>query len=373
MWLALAAIVVLTIVGEFAYAFAPHVDDMARLLAGGRALLSGQPPGGLLSVYPPSSAVQYLPLALLPVGVAELLTRLATASILVWMVMTFGRDDAGRIEPWSFVLLVSPPAINAVRLDQFNAALTLLALIVAWRLLRSGRPLLAGLVAGIAMTRPLNAIPVGMGLTGGAGPGQRMRLLVGGTAFVGMTLALAFAWDTQVFRDIVTTGEHRSLVGIVGYLRSEFGIVGVGVWLGVVALLCWIVSNGLRDRPRDAFVVVLAVSTIAVHLGGPYVAIFAIPAVARLAATLSPWWAVTTTLVYAALLVVASSLTSGWVIHGDMVVALVLAPMAFGAATVSLVFGGNRLSERVRTKMPRRAAMSEAEDSRIALREGNVA
>jgi Glycosyltransferase family 87 len=373
LWLALAAIGLLTVVGEIAYVFAPHVDDMARLLGGGRAFLAGQPPGHVLAVYPPSSVVQYLPLALLPVGVAQLVTRLATASILVWMVTIFGRNDDGRIEPWSLVLLVSPPAINAVRLDQFNAALALLALIVAWRLLVSGRPLLAGLVAGIAMTRPLNALPVGMGLTGGARRGQRWRLLVGATAFVGMTLAVAFVWDPHLFRDIVSTSEHRSLVGIVGYLRSEFGIVGVGVWLGVVALLCWIVSNGLRDRPRDAFVVVLALSTIAVHLGGPYVAIFALPAVARLAATVSPWWAVTTTMGYAALLVAASPLTSGWVTHSDIVFAFVLAPLALAAATVWLVYGRNRLPERALTEGRRRGALSGAEDGRVALREGSIA
>jgi Glycosyltransferase family 87 len=352
LWPALAAICVLTIVGEIAYAIAPHVQDMARLLGGGRAMLSGQPPGGLLAAYPPSSVVQYLPLAMLPVGVAEFLTRLATACILIWMVASFGRDDDGRIEPWSLVLLVSPPAINAVRLDQFNAALALLALILAWRLLRSGRPLLAGLVAGIAATRPLNAIPVGLGLIGAAGRGQRLRLLAGGTAFVGMTLAASFAWDPNLFRDIVTTSEHRSLVGVVGFMRTEFGVLGVCVWLVVVGMLCMTLSNGLRDRPRDAFVLVLAVSTFAVHLGGPYAAIFALPAVARLAATVSPWWAVATTLGYASLVTVASPLTSAWGMHTDVVLALVIAPLAFAAASVSLVYTRKRVPERALTLAP---------------------
>jgi Glycosyltransferase family 87 len=343
---------VLTIVGQIAYAIAPHVEDMARLLGGGRAMLSGQPPGGLLAVYPPSSVVQYLPLAMLPVGVAEFLTRVATACILIWMVASFGRDDDGRIEPWALVLLVSPPAINAVRLDQFNAALALLVLIVAWRLLRSGRPLLAGLVAGVAATRPLNAIPVGLGLIGAAGRGQRLRLLAGGTAFVGITLAASFAWDPNLFRDIVTTSEHRSLVGVVGFMRTEFGVVGVCVWLVVVGILCTTLSNGLRDRPRDAFVLVLAVSTFAVHLGGPYAAIFVLPAVARLAATVSPWWAVATTLGYASLVTVASPLTLAWAMHTDVVFALVMAPLAFAAASVSLVYGRRQVPERALTLAP---------------------
>jgi hypothetical protein len=346
---------------------------MARLLGGGRALLSGEPPGRLLAIYPPSSVVQYLPLAMLPVGVAEFLTRLATACILVWMVASFGRDDDGRIEPWSLVLLVSPPAINAVRLDQFNAALALLALIVAWHLLRSGRPLLAGLVAGIAATRPFTAIPVGLGLIGAAGRGQRVRLLAGGTAFVGMTLAAAFVWDPNLFRDIVSTSEHRSLVGPVGFVRTEFGIVGVCVWLGLVGLLCMTLSNGFRDRPRDAFVVVLAVSTFAVHLGGPYVAIFALPAVARLAATVSPWWAVATTLGYASLVTVASPLTSAWALHGDVVFALVMAPLAFAAAATWLVYQRRRLPERALTLAPYPLLASASEDSRFALGDGVVA
>jgi Glycosyltransferase family 87 len=358
LWVALAAICVLSVVGEIAYAFGPHIDDMARLLGGGRELLSGQPPGYLLAAYPPSSVVQYLPLALLPIGLAEFLTRLATAGILCWMVAAFGRDDDGRIEPWSLVLLVSPPAINAVRLDQFNAALALLALIVAWRLLQSGRPVLAGLVAGVAMTRPLNAIPIGVGLTGAAGRGQTARLLVGGTAFVGMTLAVAFAWDGNLFRDILTTSEHRSLVGVVGFMRSEFGVAGVTVWLAVVALLCWSVAKGLRDRPRDAFVVVLAVSTVAVHLGGPYVAIFVLPALARLAATVSPWWAVAPTVAYAALLAAASTLTASWVFHGEIAVALVLAPLAFAGAAVWLVYARTPLPERALARATRQAALS---------------
>jgi Glycosyltransferase family 87 len=373
LWPALAAICVLTIVGEIAYAIGPHVEDMARLLGGGRALLSGQPPGRLLAVYPPSSVVQYLPLAMLPIGVAEFLTRLATACILVWMVASFGRDDDGRIEPWALVLLVSPPAINAVRLDQFNAALALFALIVAWRLLRSGRPLLAGLVAGIAATRPLNALPVGLGLIGAAGRGQRLRLLAGSTAFVGMTLAASFAWDPNLFRDIVTTSEHRSLVGVVGFMRTEFGVIGVCVWLVIVGMLCMTLSNGLRDRPRDAFVLVLAVSTFAVHLGGPYAALFALPAVARLAATVSPWWAVATTLGYATLVTVASPLTLAWAIHGDVVFALVLAPLGFAAASVSLVYGRMRVPERALTLAPQPLLVSVSEDGRFALGDGVVA
>jgi len=343
---------------------------MARLLGGGRALLSGQPPPGrLLAVYPPSSVVQYLPLAMLPVGVAEFLTRLATACILVWMVASFGRDDDGRIEPWSLVLLVSPPAINAVRLDQFNAALALFALIVAWHLLRSGRPLLAGLVAGIAATRPLSAVPIGLGLIGAAGRGQRVRLLAGGMAFVGMTLAAGVAWDPNLFRDIVTTSEHRSLVGLVGFMRTEFGMVGVCVWLALVGLLCMTLSNGLRDRPRDAFVLVLAVSTFAVHLGGPYAAIFVLPALARLAATVSPWWAVATTLSYAALVTLASPLTLAWAIHGDVVFALVMAPLAFAAAATWLVYQRRRLPERALSMAPHPLLARAAEDNRFAVGE----
>lgn len=318
---------------------------MARLVRGGQALLSGQPPGDVLAVYPPSSVVQYVPLSLLPGSLAGVLTRLGCVVILVWTVQTFGRSPEGRLQPWSLALLISPPAIDLVRIDQFNTALALLALVLAWRFLRNGRPLLAGLIAGIAMTRPLNAIPAGIALTGGRTRRQALGLLLGGLAFVGMTVVVACMWDGNMLHDVLTTGAHRPLVGIVGVVRSAFGIVGVAVMLAVVATLCWIVSAARRDRPLDAFVVALAISGLAVHVGGPYVAVFALPGLARLAATASPWWAVSTAFVYSALLA-AVPLTSGWASGWAVQLAFTLTPLVLAWLPLWLLYRPRSAAER---------------------------
>lgn len=337
LWLALAAALLLTAVAQAETTMGSHINDMARLLGGAQALLGGRPPGAVLAAYPASSVVQYVPLSLLPVDMSAVLTRLASALILVWAVVTFGRRLTGRWEPWSLALLLSPPAIDVVRLNQFNTAVALLTLIVGWRLLRSGRPLLGGLVAGLAMTRPFNALPAGAGLAGTAGGSKAARLLLGSLACFGTTVLVAIAWDHNFVHDLVATSAQRPLVGLAGTIRANFGLAGVFVMLAATTMLCWVIAAGRRDRPLDAFLASLALSGLIVHVGGPYVAVFALPGLARLAATTSRWWAVGATLAYAALQA-AVPLTSGLALHGDVTLAFVLAPLALAAVPLALMY-----------------------------------
>ena len=333
----LAAACVATLLAVVVVPVAAHVDDMRRLLHGARSLADGNPPGDLLAAYPPSSAVQYLPLALLPSALTEVLLRVASAAILAWVVVLFGRDDSGRLQPWSLVLLISPPAIELIRIDQFNTALALLTLVVAYRLLRSEKRLLAGLVAGLSMSRPLGAVPVIAGLFRGEGRRHALGFGIGVLIFVGMTLGVAFVWDHNLVHDILVAGIRRPLVGLVGVMRFEFGLVGVLVLLTMVGVLCYMIAAARRDRPRDAFVVILAVSCIGVHFGGPYVAVFALPGLARLAAVASPWWAVGTTLVYAALLDVAS-LTTDLGSSQGIGLAVIFAPLMVAVLPLWLLY-----------------------------------
>lgn len=67
-------------------------------------------------------------------------------------------------------------------------------------------------------------------------------------------------------------------------------------------------------------------------------------------------WAGATTLGYASLVTVASPLTLAWAIHDDVVFALVLAPLAFAAAAVSLVYGRRQLRERSLILAPHRCS-----------------
>ena len=337
LWLALAITLVLTEAGQLTALMGPHVNDMTRLLDGGRALLSGGPPGAVLAAYPPSSVVQFAPLALLPADVAAVLTRIACALILAWMVVTFGRSTTGRFAPWSLVLLLSPPAVELVRIDQFNTALSLLAVILAWRLLRAGRPVLAGLVGGLAMTRPFNAVPAGAGLAGTVGGSRAWRLLLGCAACFGTTVVVAMAWDHSFVSDVLRTGAQRPMVGLAGTIRSYFGVTGVFVMLCATTMLCWVISADRRHRPLDAFLVCLALSGLIVHVGGPYVAVFALPGLARLTAVLSPWWSVGFTVAYAALLA-AVTLTSGWAVNADLTLVFTLAPLVVAVVPLALMY-----------------------------------
>lgn len=300
LWVAAGAILAVTVVGQLLVPFAQHAEDMRRLLAGASSLISGRPPGELLLVYPASSAVQYVPLAILPRGVTEIVLRIACAAMLAWIVAGFARDDRGRVQPWALLLLVSPPVLDLIRLDQFNTALALFTLVIANGLLSSRRPLLAGLAAGVSMSRPFAAAPVIAGMVGGAHRGA-VRMAVGTVVFVGMTVGVAFAWDPSLLHDIAATGSHRPLVGPIGLIRADFGLSGVIVTLAVISILCALINRARTERPVDAFAATLAISCLGVHLGGPYVAVFALPGLARLAATVSPRWAVGTTLAYAAL------------------------------------------------------------------------
>ena len=337
LWLALGATFLATLLGLLVMPVAPHIDDMARLLRGAHSLVAGQAPGDLLAAYPPSSAVQYVPLALLPPGVTEVLLRCASAAILVWVVVAFGRDKRGRLQPWSLVLLISPPAIQLVRIDQFNTALALLTLVVAYRLLHSRKRFLAGLVAGISMSRPLGAVPVIFGLFRGEDRRHALGFGLGILLFFGMTLGVAFAWDHNLVHDILVASHRRPLVGLVGVMRFEFGLTGVLVLMAMVGVLCYMISTARRDRPLDAFVVILAISCVGVHFGGPYVAVFALPGLARLTALVSPWWAVITTLAYAALLDVASQ-TAAWGLHPSVQLAFIFAPLLVALLPLWLLY-----------------------------------
>jgi len=359
LWVVLAAACVATLLAAVVVPVAPHVDDMRRLLSGARSLVEGKPPGDLLAAYPPSSAVQYLPLALLPSGLTEVLLRVASAAILVWVVVTFGRDDSGRLHPWSLVLLISPPAIELVRIDQFNTALALLTLVVAYRLIHSEKRFLAGLVAGVSMSRPLGAVPVIAGLFRGEGRRHALGFGLGVLIFVGMTLGVAFVWDHNLVHDILVAGVRRPLVGLVGVMRFEFGLVGVLVLLTMVGVLCNMIAAARRDRPRDAFVVILAISCIGVHFGGPYVAVFALPGLARLTAVASPWWAVGTTFVYAALLDVAS-LTTEFGSGQGISLAVIFAPLMVAVLPLWLLYRPLGATERTLTPELTLPAAAEA-------------
>lgn len=337
LWAAVVAIVLLTVVGQVLLPFAPRVDDMNRLLTGAHSLVIGRPPGDLLSVYPATAAVQYVPLGLLPRDAVEVGLRIACVALLAWIVVAFGRGDGGRLRPWSLVLLLSPPVIDAVRIDQFNTVLALCALVVANRLLASRRSLIAGLVAGVAMARPFASAPVIAGVLGGTGGRARLRMAAGAAAVVGLTVGVAFAWDHSLIHDIAATSGKRWLQGPIALIRSDFGVSGLIVALAVTGILCALVTRAGSNRPLDAFVATLAISCIGVHLGGPYVAVFTLPGLARLAATVSPWWSVATTLGYAAL--TAASVPAATAVLGQVPqVAFILAPLLLAFLPLWLLY-----------------------------------
>src|SRR5207244_1582751 len=85
--------------------------------------------------------------------------------------------------------------------------------LAAYRLSHAGKRFLAGLVAGVSMSRPLGAVAVIAGLFRGEGRRHALGFGLGVLIFVGMTLGVAFVWDHNLVHDILVAGVRRPLVG----------------------------------------------------------------------------------------------------------------------------------------------------------------
>ncbi len=198
-----------------------------------------------------------------------------------------GIGRGGTAPLWIWALLLSAPALQLIYIDQFNTALALLSVSLVVPLMDRGRPGWLGALSAFALVaKPFCALPLFPGLACLRHPrGRVIAILAATMAWLGAVTLLAWAWDPSVVTDLFRALARRPLVGIPGLSRDLFGSPGVVALLAVWAGFEMLVATRLKHHgsPADVAAVLVALSVIPLHLGGPYVAVLTLPAMGRLA------------------------------------------------------------------------------------------
>jgi arabinofuranan 3-O-arabinosyltransferase len=145
--------------GYLAPLAATHAGGAAALVAAGRE--SWQPIkqqlGGAL--YPPINAYLYAPLGLLPPRLAYRLMQTFDLALLFAIAVLVQRISGGRVwwEVAAILLMGFPGFSGAFNLAQ-NTLFSVFLLVLGWRQLQVGRPVLAGVVWGLMAFKPVWAV-----------------------------------------------------------------------------------------------------------------------------------------------------------------------------------------------------------------------
>ncbi len=262
--------------------------DSHNILAGARALLHRLPPTSAnLLIYPSTVYVIYIPLGLLPVGMVQPLTQAACLVAVGFSLRLWGSAEDGKAPMWIWALLLSAPALQLIYIDQFNTAMALLSVSAVIPLMDRGRLGWLGALSAFALiAKPFCALPLLPGLACLRHRRGRVIGIIAATmGCLGAVSLLAWAWDPSSLAHIFSALARRPLVGIPGLSRDLFGSPGVVGLLAVWAGFEMLVARRLAGHasPTDVAAVLVALSVIPLHLGGPYVAVLTFPAVARLA------------------------------------------------------------------------------------------
>lgn len=263
--------------------------DLGVYLGPARALFHGRPPTPADFVnYPATTFVIYVPLVLLPDWLVGPLTQIGSLALIAWVVSAWGRVDGKRPSPWIAALLLSPPALELVYIDQMNTAIALASLSASIFLVtRSHRAVPGVLVAVTTLCRPMNAV-VAIPLLAFLHRRQRSlwKVMVWGAATFAAAALVAWSWDRSLGAVLFGFSEHYHLIGVGGCVRDLWGNSGF------IALLAALVAGGILmvrglETSRSAAniaAIILAVSVIPVELAGPYTAVYVLPLLIRLAA-----------------------------------------------------------------------------------------
>jgi hypothetical protein len=245
---------------------------------------------GISNAWPPPHEVLFSPFALLSHDVAHIVSMVACAMLMVFVVVLWSRDHltGGRAarSRVAWPILLSAPVLGVVWIDQLQAAVGLAALSVAIWAQRRDRWWLVGIAASIGMIRLLNAIPILCILlyVGWRKPRQLGIALGAAAAVMAPLLAVSYLWDHTFITDYIAgitaypfNGPPKAIVNSVG----PWGI-GVLVLIGCAAAL-WLVRRD-AGRPLDPGRAALGMAlTVALApVGGLYPAIFVLPALIRL-------------------------------------------------------------------------------------------
>jgi glycosyl transferase family 87 len=247
-----------------------------------RGLLGGAGAGfyaiGRANAYPLPYELLFVPIGLLNAPAVSIVGRLATL-----VLIGAGLGLWCRNQRWGLAAaLLSLPAAEAVMSDHLMSAVGLFALSLAVWAHRHNRWALAGAALGLGGIRFANALPLVLILfLSGERTWSRIgKMVVGGMAVVVPLTVAAFALDPSWPNDYL---RNLAVYGMAGL--SQFASLRWG-WLGEAGLVVGIAVGGAaiaRGRGQDGLSMALAASVLAAPMQGPYAAIFALPALVRLA------------------------------------------------------------------------------------------
>ena len=325
----------------------PPRNDVGFLIDGARDMVDQRPYTGSDHniEYPAVTSAQYLPFALLPAGLDYPLTLTLSAAVILATLRMWGGTMALR-KHWLYALMLAPPVVSLIRLDQLNAAIGLALLTLAGIAQRRNRPWLLGITVALSLSRPTNAVPVLVALlitTGFRRPRLLAATILIPTAWLGVLSLVAYRWDPNWIQHTMAAAPLRGLAGLPAFIREVYGATAVTLMIplsGVVAgLIAWHARG--KGMSEDLLAGLLAMSVVTSQLGGAYVGVFALPAVIRVArnASNSNWiWA--PVLLYSGLVLVAEILAA-WAPGTPGVTAVgllsICAPLGLAAVAVLLL------------------------------------
>lgn len=245
--------------------------------------------GKTVNPYPPPHEVLMAPFSYLPMNVAQLVSILLTAVLMVLIVFLWSRPgDRGRIGLGSgaWPILLSAPVFAVVVIDQLQAAFGLAALSLALWAQRRNYWWLVGPAAAFGLIRTANALPVlAILLVGGWGKPRQLAIAIGSAALVFLPLVvISFAWDPNWPADYVhgiayypSSGAPKVASGHLGYWGLALLALAASL---VAASLVWRDRGRPLDAGRSAFGMALTLPIT--PLSGLYSAIFVLPAILQL-------------------------------------------------------------------------------------------
>jgi hypothetical protein len=236
--------------------------------------------------YAPQYTIMLAPLGALPIGVALVLCWLITLGMLVAVLLLWLRGPTG-IPTWGPLFLLSIAVFSTVRLNQMMSVIGLAGLSLAIWAQRRDRWWLVGVAGAVGLARTSNALPVLLMIAVTAwGRPRRLLEAVAGAATVLLPLtALSYLWDANWIADYAYNLSVYNLVGPVKLAHSFFGMAGTVGLEAVVCAVALALAWPCRGKPLDLDRAALgmALGVLAAVISTYYVAIFALPALIRVA------------------------------------------------------------------------------------------
>jgi hypothetical protein len=245
--------------------------------------------GKISNPYPPPHEVFFAPFSYLPRNVAQVVTIVLTAVVMVatlWLWSRLGERVRVGLRSGMWPLLLSAPVLAVVVVDQFQTAFALGALSLALWAQRRNLWWLVGPAAALGVIRVPNALPVlAMLLVGGWGKPKQLGIAVlTATAVMAPLVAVSFLWDPSWPSHYVEGIAYYPSNGLPKVAGGQLGYQGLAL-LALASCLCavWLVRRN-AGRPLDPgrSALGMALSVVVAPLGGFYSAIFVLPALVQL-------------------------------------------------------------------------------------------